>query len=196
MTCSSFHVLPLAVLPFAALLLVACVTETTDDLIPSRPLSRSAVVSVGGTTPVPTPADYSWVRSSSVLIDDPRLDPVRLRALVRGALQECLATHGLTPGSRGTAMLEVGYVVALERELDESTVSSMFGLDAGLSATAEEAARYGKGTLIVNISSTGARTPLWRGSVQAFADLDLPDEVRRQRVRRAVELLLARVPFE
>lgn len=184
------------ILPLAALLLVACVTETTDDLIPSHPMSRSAVVSVGGTTPVPTPAKFSWVRSSSVLVEDPRLDAVQLRALVRGALQEGLAAHGLTPGSRGTAMLEVGYVVALEKELDEPTVSSMFGLDAGLSATAQEAAKYDKGTLIVSISHTGARTPLWRGSVQAFADLDLPDEVRRQRVQRAVELLLSRVPFD
>ena len=191
MICSTFRALPLA-----TLLLVGCVTEKADELTPSHPLSRSAVVSVGGTTPVPSPASYSWVRSSAVLIDDPRLDAVRLRALVRGALQEGLAAYGLAPGSRGTAMLQAGYVVALEKELDDSTVSSMFGLDAGLTATPEEAAKYDKGTLIVNIAHTGARTPLWQGSVQAFADLDLPEEVRRQRVRRAVELLLSRIPFE
>lgn len=93
-------------------------------------------------------------------------------------------------------MLQVGYVVALEKELTESSVSTMFGLDPGLPATAEEAAKYDRGTLIVSIAHTGSRVPLWKGSIQVFADLDLPDDVRKQRTRRAVELLLARVPFE
>jgi len=191
MTCSTLHALP-AVL----LLLAGCTTKTANDLEPAHPLSRTAIVSSGGTTPVPTPATFSWVRASKAVIDDPRMDAAEVRSLVRRALQEGLASHGLAPGSRGTAMLQVGYVVALEKELDESSVSSMFGLDPGLSATDEEAAKYDRGTLIVSIAHTGARVPLWKGSIQVFADLDLPDDVRKQRVRRAVELLLSRVPFE
>ena len=171
-----------------ALLLAGCGgPESVDDLPPE--LRQFSVTSVRGSGPMPRSGSFAWHPGSRVVVDDERLGDRHASLLVQEALADALVARGYKPAGSPRSDLVVGFVVAVE-DMDHASVSEAFGMDPGLLPGAS-GERYERGTLIVEISRPASPVPLWRGAVQARADLDLPETVRRERLALAVDRLFS-----
>lgn len=171
----------------AGLLLVACSSSRSVEDLPEE-LRQTAVVSISGPGSLPPGGSYSFHPGATVLATDPRYDAREIDGLVRKALVRAFADNGwfVAPGSSVT----VGYLVALDDPLHEDTVKRILGIDPGLTTTS---GHHQRGTLVVELHRTGTNLTLWRGAVQILAEPDLREEVRIERVQRAVDALLARM---
>jgi len=168
--------------------LPACMSPSSIDDLPPE-LRTSAVISMQGPGRLPPGGTYTWHPASAVLVDDPRVDGVQVEHLVRDALVAALADRGWFPAPGASVTL--GYLVALDDPLREDTVKQVLGIDPGL---VPAGGRHERGTLLVEFHRSGTNLTLWRGAVQILADLELSEDLRRQRVQRAVRALVDRLP--
>jgi hypothetical protein len=88
--------------------------------------------------------------------------------------------------------LQVAFLGAISGDVDESTLIDRFGFSPG---PQPEGTPTAVGALIVILAKPDSRTITWRASVQALADLELDAAVREQRIRYAVDRLIAHVPI-
>jgi hypothetical protein len=172
--------------------LSACVAKNIDDL--SLELRTASVVSMRGPgAPLAPTGRWAWMAGSRMLIESEALDPIWVENEVKSALISAMEDKGWSLAGSGGVAVELGYMVASDRELDDAELASTYGLSPGLSGANT---RYGKGTLVVELRRPGTRMALWRGSVQIIADPTLPKDVRRQRILNGVYSVLRSVPID
>jgi hypothetical protein len=173
----------------AALLLGATFPgcSSSGELPPD--MAQLSVASIRGAGVIPENGSFAWHPGSRVLIGDESLDADRIRLLVEQVLREALVERGFRPAaSAASCDLLVGYVVAIE-ESDHASVSEAFGMDPGL-LPAASGQTYDRGTIVVQLTRPGSPAPLWRGTAQAHADVTMDEDLRRQRIERAVDRML------
>ena len=112
---------------------------------------------------------------------------------VKDALIAGMSEHGWALSGSTGAQVQLGYLIAVEDELDDAAIAATFGLSPGLPT---DNSRYGKGTLIVELRRPGAPMALWRGSIQILADPSLSKDLRTQRIRNGVASVLRSMPVE
>ena len=139
---------------------------------------------------VPETGSFAW-RSGSKLVPSPRLDARKYDRMIREALTEAFAQKGYRLSSPGASDLLVSYVGGLESVLDDFLIDKLFGVNPAWHDGTKNR-RYEKGTLVVDIVESETKRGVWRGAVQANVTFDLTDGERRERIGRAVELLMAR----
>jgi len=89
-----------------------------------------------------------------------------------------------------TSDLLIGFTLALEGPLSDQEISQNFGITPVLSRDKDKTNEYEKGTVIIGIADARSRTLIWRGALQASATSDIPEDVRRQRISKAVRILI------
>jgi len=170
---------------------VGCESPTFNEL-PSHMRQVSVTAIDGPGSPLPSSGTWSWMSGSGVSLHNPAVDSGFVEAVIRDAIEVELAERGWTRGSSSGSDMFVGYVAALSEEMSDSDLIRRFGLSPGLSSAG---IRHGKGSLVLLVSTPGNSAPAWRGVAQALADLELSNEVREQRVRGAVNVLVSNIPM-
>ena len=174
-----------------SLVAVGCESPTYDEL-PSSMKQVSVTSIVGPGAPLPSSGTWSWMPGSGVSLHNPAVDAGLVESVLRDAIEIELRQRGWALGSPGDSDMMLGYVAALASEMSDADLIRRFGLSPGLSSAG---VRYGKGSLVIVLTKPGSSTPLWRGVAQALADLELSDEVREQRLRASVNVLLSSMPM-
>lgn len=186
MTCAR----PALVLALAVSVAVGCGGRTYDDL--PRDMKQVMVTSTPGPgSPLPSSGTWSWMPGSGVSLSNPGLDGRFAESVIRDAIEVELAKRGWNRGGSGSDVM-VGYVAALSEEMSDVDLIRRFGLSPGMPSAG---APYGKGSLVVVLSKPGATAPVWRGAAQILADFELSDEVREQRIRNGVNVLMSSIPM-
>jgi hypothetical protein len=178
----------------AALILAACSSTPQSAADLPEALRQSSVVAVQDpTVRLPASGTFAWLPGSR-LQRDRRVDTDFLDHAVRETLRDTLAARGFTASESSPTAFWVGYVGALESAMDDATVNTVFGIDAGWrpASASDTSQTYEKGTLIVVIVELHTKRVAFRGAVQANVSFDLPENVRQERVQRAIGQLLAR----
>ena len=132
---------------------------------------------------------FAWMPGAERYFDDPRVKDQTIKPVLESAIQQTLINSGyqyMQDPQRADFL--VGYLVALESELDDQTIAKLYGNTPGLPL--QSTGDYEKGTLIVDIVDGVTRQSVWRGALQAAVTFDVEHSVRQQRVTAAVETLL------
>lgn len=132
---------------------------------------------------------FAWMPGAERYYDDPRVKDQTIKPMLENAIQQTLINSGYQYiQDPQWADFLVGYLVALESELDDQTIAKLYGNTPGLPLQSTE--DYEKGTLVVDIVDGLTKQSVWRGALQAAVTFDVEHSVRQQRVTAAVETLL------
>ncbi len=142
---------------------------------------------------------FAWVPDERVAVGDPRIDDAELEKRVRERVNHELADKGYTHQASGAPDFWVAYHASLRRRLDARAMNANYGPDPtrGWHPDHDEPqpGEYEAGTLVLDVIAPDGATLLWRGRVQTRVDPGRDsDEVRRERLDRAVKGVLARFP--
>jgi hypothetical protein len=163
---------------------VACsAVDGYHDLPPE--LREASVVSVHQSR-VPDRGSWSWLANSEVEVDA-GVDSDAIERLIRSELEAGLLQRGFQRQGTG-GELGIGFVIATGAAIDDRGLDRRYGIER--SGGAAPAASHERGALVVDVVDRRLGRPVWRGSVMALTDPSLPEPVRRERIRRAVALLL------
>ena len=89
-----------------------------------------------------------------------------------------------------TSDLLIGFTLALESSLSDREISDNYGIASGLPNNKDKENEYEKGTVIIDVADADTRSLIWRGALQAMVSPDISEEVRRERITRAVKILI------
>ena len=158
----------------------------------SPELSQLSVIAVRnpGFT-APAGVTYAMLPRSRMITSAEAYKGKDLDRLINDAIEQALEERGMRRVSSGSADVLVGWVGALDGDLDGQTVSQVFGMDPGLVPGGGALQQYGRGTVVMDVVRRGDRFPSWRGAVQAVAAPDLDESLRRQRIERGARLLVS-----
>jgi len=89
-----------------------------------------------------------------------------------------------------TSDLLIGFTLALESALSDQEISRNYDIVPGPSRDKDTTNTYEKGTVIIDVADAESRSLIWRGALQAHASSDVPEEARRERIDKAVKILI------
>lgn len=143
---------------------------------------------------VPANATVSWSDASIRIYPDERLDVPSATRIFRTAIEAEMTDKGYQLAGEGVVgEFELGFMLALSSSLDDDEMLRKFGFSPGLgSSTTSDLPE--KGTLVVILINPRNGRAMWRGAIEAFADLGATDTEREQRAASAVGRLLRLMP--
>jgi hypothetical protein len=139
----------------------------------------------------PSGTAFSWSEGTSHFFKDPRLNNEELDNMLRESMALEMVSRGYRLVSSG--QYSISYVAALEGSLSDEEISRRFGLNPGLPSQ-QTGQTYEKGTVVVDISDPTTKKSLWRSAMQGYVELDLPESVRQERVKRIVAMMFSGFP--
>ncbi len=86
--------------------------------------------------------------------------------------------------------LLIGFTLALESALSDEEISQNYDIVPVLARDKDKMNRYEKGTVIIDVADAESRSLIWRGALQAFASSEVPEALRRERIDKAVKILI------
>jgi hypothetical protein len=143
---------------------------------------------------VPANAVVSWSESSIRIYPDERLDVPSANRIFRTAIENKMTDKGYQLSGEGVVgEFELGFMLALSSSLDDDEMLRKFGFSPGLGSSSGTNVPE-KGTLVVILINPRNGRSMWRGAIEAFADLGATDTEREQRAASAVGRLLRLMP--
>ncbi len=170
--------------------LAVCCTVIEEQPPEQKIVVKSSVVSSFFSAKRYIPGQrFAWLPGAERYFEDPRIKDQTLKPMLVNAIQQTLIQSGyqLTQDAKQADFL-VGYLVALESELDDQAIAKIYGSAPGLIVQSTD--DYEKGTLIIDIVDGVTKQSVWRGALQAAITFDVEHSVRQQRVTTAVQTLL------
>ncbi|MGB7293405.1 MAG: DUF4136 domain-containing protein [Thermodesulfobacteriota bacterium] len=89
-----------------------------------------------------------------------------------------------------TSDLLIGFTLSHESALTDQEISQNYDITPDPSTNKDKLNEYQKGTVIIDVADAESRSLIWRGALQAFASSDVPEDVRRERIDKAVKILI------
>jgi len=174
---------------FSVMVAIAC-TVTEQQLPEQKIKAKTSVVSSFFSAKRYIPGQhFAWLPGAERYFDDPRIKDQTIKPMLENIIQQTLINSGYQfTQSPQQADFLVGYLVALESELDDQAIAKLYGNTPGLPLQSTE--DYEKGTLVVDIVDGVTKHSVWRGALQAAVTFDVEHSLRQQRVKSAVETLL------
>ena len=140
---------------------------------------------------------FSWARDLPQTSPDQNPENVPVDTLLQAAIIDTLEGKGYRySATPGEGDLIIKYRVALDdvRADRETGGTSDAGLQPSLKMVSPDPARYEKGSLEIEVKERATGLVAWRSALQGFANHDLGDAERRQRIGLMVDRMLAGVP--
>jgi len=141
----------------------------------------------------PQSATFGWDTGNPKLPDDVRVDPLTLETRLREAIRRSMAEknyqlRGYTPDFR------LGYRVAIKSDEFAATPGERYTLRDGWIPAMAGARKVEAGALMIDIVDAQSHRLVWQGVCEGNVTMTAGDEAKRDRLNRAVELLLADFP--
>jgi hypothetical protein len=162
-----------------------------------QPLPFSVVATGDSAADIRDASTFAWARNLQQNGHDQSPGNMPLDTL----LQEAIVTTLQGKGYRYSAEPEEGdliimYHIALDAPgADrEQTVTHTAELQPSLNISSPDPGKYEKGILIIELTERATGLIAWRSALQGFANLELSDTERRQRIGLMVDRMLAGVP--
>jgi hypothetical protein len=148
---------------------------------------------------------YCWVSPPAYLYNDPRLKMDLLEPIVRQDVEQRLATRGYVSTDCPTADFRVTFHAALQDQVVERRSDDGGGLtiyewnpESGghlwTSDSNESVNLEREGSLIILILAPKSDKVLWRGSVSANLRSQVSPQQRKERLAKAIEMVMEKFP--
>ena len=151
---------------------------------------------------------WDWMPAPPIRGGDSRTENRLVDQRIRAAIELVMEEKGMEKVD-GDPDVRVGYHLALDDAVSYETMNSYYGPGWGygmyrypyggtmsMSTSTTRERRYTVGTLIIDVFDVDAQELVWRGTAQSRIRRGGSPEEREQRVRDAVERVLARFPPE
>jgi len=139
-------------------------------------------------------ATVSWRESAVKVYQNENLDSKAVGRIFRGAIEAAVLERGYQFAAPGDpADFELGFLLALASSLDDDQILRQFGFSPGLQGGAGSNLPE-KGTLVVILIDPRSGRSMWRGAIQAFANLGASEAERQQRASLAATKLMRLMP--
>lgn len=102
-------------------------------------------------------------------------------------IKQQLIDAGYQIADSGKGDFEVGFAIALEKDVSDQLLSEKFGISPGLHVTEN----MEKGSFLIYIEDTATKQRVWRGAVQGFVHDELTVEKREQRTSHIVNAIVS-----
>lgn len=89
-----------------------------------------------------------------------------------------------------TSDLLIGFTLAGDSTLTDQKITQNFGINPGPMRDKDSINEYEKGTVIIEVADVDSRSLIWRGALQAHVSDDVPEDARRERIDKAVKILI------
>jgi hypothetical protein len=180
-----------------ALLLSGCGQQNAamTKTIRAQPMPFTIVSTKDTITDVSSAATFTWARGMREIHSDPHQDKAPDKEALENAIINTLRQKGYEYTWRASlGDLHVGYTVVMNDALSDQEINDRYGIQPSLSLPAPDAARYEKGTLVIDIIDAKTGRTAWRSALQGYADLKMSREERQDRLNDMVMFMLARFP--
>lgn len=180
----------------ASMLVVSCVTETTES--PSVKFDEAAVISVSnpGAT-IAAGSTFAWLPEAVRFFDDERLADTPIKKLIETEIKNNIENKELLfVDSVNGSRYAIAYTAALESSLADETIIRRFGLLPGMASVPKGDENIEKGNLIVYAFDNRSGEVIWRSAAQVGVKFDMSDEQRKQRVTRVVAEMFQTLPVQ
>ena len=141
---------------------------------------------------------YAWLSDAPLTTGDPRFDNPLVDQRIRNATAEALVAKGFTPAAKASADFLVAYLITSQQKTDVNTVYESYGYGlggfGGPGYARTYVTQYELGTLILDVLDPKTKSLVWRGSGSAVLGESRTPEERDERVRAAVQEILAKFP--
>lgn len=87
--------------------------------------------------------------------------------------------------------LLIGYTLVTENTLNNQDINTRYSVTADPSGISNRKSEYEKGTVIIDVLDAETSVLVWRGAVQALANFDVSKATELNRIKLAVEKLVA-----
>ena len=140
-------------------------------------------------------ASFAWLNRAEQFYDAPRFKGDSVETVLKDTIVDVLTAKGFrfTPSSNQSDFL-VGYTVILGEPVSDAEIDAMYEVEPELKSVRSNSKSYEHGTLVIKVFNPGVWRSIWSGSYEGYASLELPDEVRKRRLRVLVEEVLATFP--
>jgi hypothetical protein len=164
-------------------------------------LSLSGCSDIDVTTSQDPGTDFSKIRSwawyDAINNDAPDPEVSELsRRRIKNCIQSELEAKGYSWGPSDKADMIVKWVAVASGNVELAPVGFRFGIDdPATRGPTLGPSTFSEGSLVIDIlSNQPPRKVIWRGTAQATVNRDLSDEVRQERIQKAVAKTFASFP--
>jgi hypothetical protein len=173
------------------LILVLAAVIGCSSTVNVAPIKVSSYYDAEADYPTYKTWDFAPYRADSGI---PLLTDKKMRDFIINAITEELASRGLTQVTRDPD-IRIGYLAATEY-IDEEQLEQLYdGFDYSTSHFSGDNQQYwNKAALVLMAFDAKTGQMLWRGSAESVVVDDLKDRHRQERIRKAVEMILAEMP--
>ncbi len=124
----------------------------------------------------PATAQWAWDEGMNRIPEDPSMQALNIRAVVREIITEGLAGRGYTMAPKsGKVDFLVHYQVGIGRRISADSVQ-------------------GYGSLSLTLVDVSTNRDVWLGFVKTDADVSLPEAQRRKRLQKEIDKMLKKFP--
>lgn len=192
------HVTLTALLATAILAVSGCSQQPPAPAQGSiRSLPFSVVATGDSGADIQNASTFAWARSLQQTSHDQSPGNISIDVLLQEAIVATLQGKGYRySAAPGEGDLIITYQVALDapgsgREQAEMNTGQ---LQPSLNLTSPDPGKYEKGNLEIEVTERSTGLTAWRSALQGFANLELSDAERRQRIGLLVDRMLAGIP--
>jgi len=162
-----------------------------------QPLPFSVVATGDPAADIRDASSFAWARNLQQTGHEQSPGNMPMDAL----LQEAIVTTLQGKGYRyspvpGEGDLIINYQIALDSPQADREQTGMHPgqLQPSLNINSPDPGKYEKGTLVIELTERSTGLTAWRSALQGFANLELGEAARRQRLGLMVDRMLAGVP--
>jgi len=140
-------------------------------------------------------SSFSWMPAGRYFYDAARFKDSTIRARLEDTIIYELKDKGYDfVASASDVEFQIGYMVVLENTLNDSELQSLYEQEPELQAIELDLKSYEHGTLFIKAVDPKTRRHFWKNTLQGFVNLEMPDDVREQRLRVTIQKVLKSFP--
>jgi hypothetical protein len=179
---------PLVLVIFCVMSGSGCISGSRNN--ETQPLQSAVVTSYYARMDIPSNATYSVGGISIGGTASSDLNMQDLNQVIHETIMDVMTEKGFTLLTAGRSFLTVEYFMAMEGELSEAELNKRFLISAGI-PSGSASRKYPKGTLFLDIVHSESERLIWRGTAQAFADVNASEKKREERSYAILRQLLS-----
>lgn len=137
----------------------------------------------------------SWGRK--YFFDAPRFKEHNVQELLDSAIEEKFKTYGikLTEGNSGSKYV-LNYTILLGDTASQSKIEDLYIEEPELKDSADEELNFEQGKFLISIRDRDTRAAIWGNDVEGLVSLEMPDEIRQNRVKTIIDQAFMTFPNE
>jgi len=193
-----FHTTLTALLAAGLLAVSGCSPQPT---LPAQgniqPLPFSVVATGDPAADIRNASSFAWAKNLQQTAHEQNPGNMPMDALLQEAIVTTLQGKGYRYSpAPGEGDLVINYQIALDTPQADREQAGMHPgqLQPSLNINSPDPGKYEKGTLVIELTERATGLTAWRSALQGFANLELGEAARRQRLGLMVDRMLAGVP--